>query len=59
MGSIIDFYPSYDQFLIAGDVNMQEEINIDLDDFLDEFHAKNLVKEPTYVVYVVYAIPYL
>ena len=46
IGTIIDFYASYDKFLIVGDINMQEG-NGHLDDFLDEFHAKNLVKEPT------------
>ena len=47
IGSIIDYYSSYEQFLIAGDLNLQEGRDVLLDDFLDEFHAKNLVKEPT------------
>ena len=33
--------------MIAGDLNLQEGRDPLLDDFLDEFHAKNLVKEPT------------
>ena len=47
IGSAIDYYNNYDQFLIAGDLNLQEGRNVLLDDFLDQFHAKNLVKEPT------------
>ena len=47
IGSAIEYYNSYDQFLIAGDLNLQEGRDPLLDDFLDEFHAKNLVKEPT------------
>jgi predicted transport protein len=47
IGSAIEYYSSYDQFLIAGDLNLQEGRDTLLDNFLDEFHAKNLVKEPT------------
>ena len=47
MGMVVDRYSSkYQQFLIAGDVNMQEG-NVRLDDFLNEYNAKNMVKEPT------------
>ena len=46
VGAVLDVYSSYDKFLIVGDFNMQEG-NLVLDDFLDEFHAKNLVGEPT------------
>ena len=46
MGTVIDMYSCYDKFLISGDFNMQEGDPC-LDEFLAEFHAKNLVKEPT------------
>ena len=46
IGTVLDVYSSYDKFLVVGDFNMQEG-DVVLDDFLDEFHAKNLVKEPT------------
>jgi len=46
MGFALDVYSSYDKFLIAGDLNVQEGQEC-LDDFMDEFHAKNMVKEPT------------
>ena len=47
ISSAIEYYNSYDQFLIAGDLNLQEGRDPLLDDFLDEFQAKNLVKQPT------------
>ena len=40
------FYSSYDGFLIIGDFNLQENDRC-MEDFLDGFQAKNLVKEPT------------
>ena len=46
IGTVLDKYSSYDKFLIAGDMNMQEG-ETHFDDFLDEFHARNMVKEPT------------
>ena len=46
MGFALDVYSSYDKFLIAGDLNIEEGQEC-LDDFMDEFHAKNMVKEPT------------
>ena len=46
LGTCLDVHSSYDKFLIAGDFNMQEH-NTKLSNFLDEFHSKNLVKEPT------------
>ncbi len=46
IGTVLDMYSSYDKFLIVGDLNMQEG-DACLDEFLDEFHARNLVKEPT------------
>ena len=45
----LDVYSGYDKFVLAGDFNI-DALNDDdgaLGDFLDEFHAKNLVKEPT------------
>ena len=46
LGFALDHYSSYDKFLLAGDFNIQEGQGV-LDEFLDEFHAKNMVKEPT------------
>ena len=46
IGFALDVYSGYDKFLLAGDLNIQEGDDT-LDDFMDEFHAKNLVKEPT------------
>ena len=47
MSNVIDRYSSsYEKFLLVGDLNMQEG-DIHLDNFLGEFRAKNLVKEPT------------
>ena len=46
IGFALDVYSGYDKFLVAGDLNVQEGEEV-LDDFLDEFHAKNLVKDPT------------
>merc|ERR1712062_294993 len=46
IGDAMDVYTCYDKYLIAGDLN----INIgdeSLEDFMDEIHAKNLVKVPT------------
>ena len=44
----LDVYSGYDKFLLCGDMNINA-FNEDegLEDFLDEFHAKNLVKEAT------------
>ena len=39
-------YSNYEQFLLAGDFNGQEEDD-SLKEFLDEFNAKNLVKDKT------------
>ena len=46
MGLALDVYSKYDKFLLAGDFNLEED-QVILDEFMDEFHAKNLVKEPT------------
>ena len=46
LGTSIDAHSSYDKFLIAGDFNLQEH-DTKLSNFLEEYHAKNLVKEPT------------
>ena len=46
IGVMIDKYSSYDKFLIAGDLNMQEG-QVVFDNFLEVHQAKNLVKEPT------------
>ena len=44
----LDVYSKYDKFLLAGDFNVNVFDSSDiLEDFLDEFHALNLVKEPT------------
>ena len=46
MGLVLDVYSSYDKFLLAGDFNVREGDDT-LDEFMEEYHAKNLVKEPT------------
>ena len=46
IGEVLDKYSVYDKFIIAGDFNMREGCGC-LDAFLDEFCAKNIVKEPT------------
>ena len=46
IGLALDVYSKYDKFLLAGDFNLKVDLSI-LDEFMDEFHAKNLVKEPT------------
>ena len=46
IGEALDMYPSYDKFLIAGDLNIKEEES-HFDEFLYEMDAKNLVKVPT------------
>ena len=44
----LDVYSGYDKFLLGGDLNINALVeNEELDDFLDEFHAKNIVKDPT------------
>ena len=42
----LDTYSSYDKFLLAGDFNVQESEPC-MQDFLEEFNAKNLVKGNT------------
>ena len=46
LGLALDVYSNYDKFLIAGDFNVQEDEG-SMQDFLEEFSAKNLVKENT------------
>ena len=46
IGAALDMYSSFDKFLVAGDQNIKEGEEC-LHDFLDEFHAKNMVKVPT------------
>ena len=46
IGLALDVYSTYDKFLLAGDLNVQEEDDI-LDEFMEDYLAKNLVKEPT------------
>ena len=46
IGLTLDVYSNFDKFLLAGDFNMQENDDI-LDEFMEDFLAKNLVKEPT------------
>ena len=41
IGKVIDVYSSFDSFSVVGDFNMQEG-NIQLEDFLCTYHAKNL-----------------
>ena len=47
LGFALDVYSNYDKFLLAGDFNAEEGKNESLDDLMDAFHAKNMVKEPT------------
>ena len=42
----IDKYSKYDKFLVAGDINMDEN-DEEVKDFLHQFDAKCLVKDPT------------
>ena len=42
----LNVYASYDKFLLAGDFSKKDDETL-LDDFLNEFKAKNLVKENT------------
>ena len=46
IGLALDVYSNYEKFLSAGDFNVQEEDD-SLKEFLDEFNAKNLVKDKT------------
>ena len=46
IGLSLDVYSNYDKFLLAGDFNVQIGEST-IDDFLYEFSARNLVKEPT------------
>ena len=46
IGFALDVYSSYDRFLLVGDFNVQINES-SIDDFLDEFGAKNLVKDFT------------
>ena len=46
IGFALDVYYSYAKFLLAGDFNVQED-KLCIQSFLDEFDAKNLVKEST------------
>ena len=46
IGLALDVYSTYDKFLIAGDLNVREEDDT-LDEFMNSYHAKNLVKDPT------------
>ena len=47
IGLALNVYSGYDKFLIAGDFNVQVGAPHRVDDFLDNFGAKNLVKEFT------------
>ena len=56
MSLALDVYSRYDRFLLAGDFNVNAlDSNVLLEDFLDDFHARNLVREPT--CYKSYANP--
>ena len=46
IGFALDVYSRYDKFLLAGDFNVMENDHC-LGEFMSDFHAKNLVKEPT------------
>ena len=46
IGLAMDVYCNYDRFLLAGDFNIQEEKSC-IKDFLDQYDAKNMVKENT------------
>ena len=47
IGLALDVYSSrFDKFLLAGDFNTQEDDDT-LDEFLEDYHARNLVKDPT------------
>ena len=46
IGLSLDVYSNYEKFLLAGDFNVQET-DAPLQEFLDEFGAKNLVKDKT------------
>ena len=46
IGFALDVYSNYDKFLLAGDFNVQEDES-SIQDFLDDFCAKNLVKDKT------------
>ena len=46
IGFALDVYSNYDKFLIAGDFNVQIG-EASIDEFLEEFGAKKLVKDPT------------
>ena len=46
IGLALDVYSNYDKFLLAGDFNVQEDES-SIQNFLDVFCAKNLVKEKT------------
>ena len=48
IGNALDVYSGFDRFILGGDLNINVfDENEALDDFLDAFHAKNLVKDPT------------
>ena len=46
IGLTLDVYSNFDKFLLAGDFNIEENDDI-LDEFMEDYLAKNLVKEPT------------
>ena len=46
IGFALDVYSRFDKFLLAGDVNVPED-DINIAEFMTDYHAKNLVKEPT------------
>ena len=43
MGFALDVYSNYGKFLLAGDFNIEEDEH-SIQNFLEEFHGKNLVK---------------
>ena len=46
VGQTLDVYSNYEKFLLAGDLNAEEEEDC-LSDFLYEYNTRNLVKEKT------------
>ena len=46
IGLALDVYSTFDKFLLAGDFNIQEDEG-SIQDFMDEFPPRNLIKEKT------------
>ena len=46
VGLALDVYSNYDKFILAGDFNMEVDLTY-FSEFLNQYQAKNLVKEKT------------